>query len=128
MLLKNTEEFPISSDYTSENFSVKTATVDNKAVTMVSSDDVSVLICYDPVSDFSLFPQNFQSADVIITRADYPQGTENFGSELVVVNAENMRGKLISDELDSQGITAVATAENGTLTIKADNGFISAYR
>lgn len=128
LLLKNAQTYSLSSDYVSDNFSVKTATAEDKSVTMIISEDVSVLVCYDPIEDFSLFPQNFQSADIIITRGDYPKGIEKFGSDLVVLNAENMRGKIIADELNSQGITAVATAENGSITLKADNGFISAHR
>lgn len=128
LLLKEAEEMPISADYLSDNFTVESETVDGKTVTKISSEDASVLVCYDPIKDFSLFPQNFQSADVIITRGDYPEGVEYFGSDLVIINAENMRGKIIADELVSQGITAVATAENGSISVKADSGFISAHR
>ena len=128
LLLGDTEVYPISSEYSTENFTVTTKSVDGKTATMVYSADVSILVCYDPIENHSLFPQNFQSADIIITRGDYPENIENFGADLVVINAENVRGKLISDELNAKGITAVATAGNGNITVKADDGYISAYR
>ena len=49
-------------------------------------------------------------------------------TSLVVINAENTRGKLISDELNANGITAVSTAGNGNITVKVDDGYITAYR
>ena len=128
LLLKETEMRSVSSEYSTENFVVTTKSAGDKSVTSVRSADASILICYDPIEDYALFPQDFRSADVIITRADYPKNIENFGADLVVINAENTRGKLISDELNANGITAVSTAGNGNIIVKADDGYITAYR
>lgn len=128
LLAKDIGLHPISSEYSTENFFVITKSAGDKFITAVHSADVSILICYDPIEDYSLFPQDFQSADIIITRGDYPENIKNFGTDLVVINTENIRGKLISDELNAKGITAVATAGNGNITVKADDGYISACR
>ncbi len=128
LLVKNSEIHSTGSEYSTENFIVRTETAGGKIATMVYSADASILICYDPIEYYSLFPQNFQSADIIITRGDYPENIENFGADFVIINAENVRGKLISDELNAEGIMAVSTAGNGNITVKADDGYISAYR
>lgn len=128
MLLTNSEILGLGSEYSSEKFTVKGSEVGSSFCTLVKSDDVSVLICFGPIENYSLFPEDFRFADVIITRGDYPKEIEKFGSRLVVLNAENTRGKLISDELNAMGITAAATAGNGSIIIKADEGCISAFR
>lgn len=128
LLLGDSEKFGLESEYLSENFTVKNASVGSKACTMVKNDDVSVLICYDPSADYSVFPEDFCSADVIIARGDYPQGIENFGSRFVVINAEETRGRAVAYELRSMGIDAAATGGNGNIIVEADNGIVSAYR
>lgn len=128
LLLKSSEKFGLFSEYGSKNFTVNSTKIGENYCTLIKNNDVSVLICFGPIENYSLFPQDFRSADVIITRGDYPKGIENFGARLVVLNCEETRGRLISNELNSMGINATATAENGDIIIKADDGFVSAYR
>lgn len=92
------------------------------------NDDVSALICFDPIADFSVFPDEIKSADVIVTRNDYPRNIESRNCKLLVVNSENKRGIMIQNELSQAGVNCVATGGCGNILIRAEDGFVSANR
>ena len=94
----------------------------------IKTSDMSALVCFDAVSDYSVLPENIRNADVIITRNDYPRNIDNNNCRLVVVNSENSRGLIIQDELSKLGIKCVATAGCGDILIRGENGFVSANR
>lgn len=128
LLLKNTEKAGLTDVFNSENFSVKYIKHQNKYCSFVKTKDISLLICFDPIDKISSLPEEFCSADVMITRNDYPDGTENSGYGFVVINAENERGIVLQNELSSRGVRCAATAGCGNIIIKAENGVISAFR
>lgn len=118
--------YDVNSDYNSKNFSV--STTDDGSATLIKTEDAVILVCYGPIYDFTSLPNEFIKADIMIFRGDYPESIADYESDFVIMNAENFRGKIISDELNSMGIKAASTAGNGNITVKADDGFISAYR
>lgn len=128
LLLNKTEKHSFGKDFKTENLSVKFEKTQSNCSVLIKNNDVTALILFDPIADFSLLSEDFRSADVIITRNDYPQGTENFGWKLAVINAENSRGVLLQKELSDLGLRCAATAGGGDIIIKADSGFVSAYR
>ena len=112
----------------SEKFSVKSCNINNNYCVLLKNQDVCALICFDPVLDVSDLPEEFRHADVIISRNDYPRGIEKTGCSLAVINAGNKRGVTIQNELKSVGINCAATGGCGGVTVRADGGFVSAYR
>ena len=76
---------------------------------------------------FSYLSYGFKNY-IMIFRGDYPESIVDYNCDFVIMNAENYRGKIISDELNSMGIKAASTAGNGNIAVKADDGFVSVYR
>lgn len=128
LLLNSTEKHTIGNDFETESFSVKFEKTQSNYSVLIKNDDVSALILFDPIADSSSLSEDFCSADVIITRNDYPAGIESSGCKLAVINAENSRGVLLQKELSDLGLRCAATAGGGDIIIKADSGFVSAYR
>ncbi len=128
LLLNNTEKHAFGTDFETENFSVKFEKTENGHAVLIENSDMSALILFDPIADISLLSERFRSADIIITRNDYPTGLEGSGCALAVINAENSRGVLLQKELSDSGLRCAATAGGGDIIIKADSGFVSAYR
>ncbi len=128
LLLKSTEEIGWDNALSSKKFIVKTLKFENKYCAYIKSQDISLLICFDPFDDISSLPKEFLTADIIITRNDYPAGIEGLGCDFVVINAENERGVLLQKELLNLGVNCAATAECGNIIIKADDGIISTFR
>ena len=128
LLLNNTEKHVFGNDFETENFSVKFVETQNSYAVSVENNDISALVLFDPIADFSSLPERFRSADIIITRGDYPSGLEGSGCRLAVINAENQRGVLLQKELSDLGLRCVATADCGDIIIKADSGILSANR
>lgn len=128
LLLNKTEKHSVGNDFETESFSVKFEKTQNSHSVLIENNDISALILFDPIADFSLLSEDFRSADVIITRNDYPSGLESSGCRLAVINAENSRGVLLQKELSDSGLRCAATAGGGDIIIKADSGFVSAYR
>lgn len=128
LLLNNSEKYDLNEMEYNGIFTVRSASVNNRSCVYLRTDDISVLICFDPIPDISAFPEEFCKADVVITRGDYPVGIEGLSCKLVVINAENSRGILIQEELSEMGMNCAATAGCGDIIIKAEDGFVSAYR
>ena len=127
---------PILNDYFNDfnteisfdNLDISCFSENKKSFAFIKSEDVSVLLMFDPISDFEFVPEKYTDADVVIMRNDYPCGIENTDASFVVINADNTRGAILQDELNKLGLKAVATAGCGDIIIKADDGNISAYR
>lgn len=128
LLLNNTEKHAFGTDFETENFFVKFEKAENGYAVLIENSDMSALILFDPIADISLLSERFRSADIIITRSDYPTGLESSGCRLAVINAENQRGVLLQKELSDSGLRCAATAGGGDIIIKADSGFVSVYR
>lgn len=94
----------------------------------LENSDVSALICFNPVFDFSVLPDEIKSADVIISRNDYPCNLETESCKILVINSENNRGVMIQNELSQAGVNCVATGGCGNVLIRAENAYISVNR
>ena len=127
-LMKNREKYPFNNKSENYGFDIHCHTVNDKSFASVRNEDADILILFDHVSDISFIPDEFRYADVIITRNDYPTGIEFIGSDIVVINSDNKRGVLLQKELSEKNINCVATAGCGDIIIKADDGYITAYR
>ncbi len=128
MLLSETEVLDNSGLYRNENINLESATVDGCYSVYLENDDLSALICFESAFDFSLLPEKFRNADVIILRSDYPDNFRCISCKLVVINSENSRGILLQNEMKKHGINCVATADCGNVIIRGENGYISASR
>lgn len=125
LLLENSEKVNFDEISESENFIFKT---DGENCLYIRSEDMSVLICFNPCFDYSVLPYEFRMADVIISRNDYPDNIETDNCRLIVINSENARGLLVQKELLSRGIKGVATGGCGNILIRGENGYISVNR
>ncbi len=92
------------------------------------ADGVSVLVCSSPYIDISELPEEFQTADFLVSRGDLPQNYENISPDYTVINAEALRGGLIETELCRRGISCASTAEKGNVTLRCRNGYFCAER
>lgn len=128
LLLNGTEKTAFGSDFEVGGASVSFEETANGYAVLIENNDVSALILFDPIADFSSLSEKFRSADTVITRGDYPTGLEVSGCALAVINAENQRGVLLQKELSYIGLRCVATAGCGDIIIKADGGILSANR
>lgn len=128
LLLGRIETYPFDKPVFSDNIEIRSVNAENSCCVLAKTQDISVLICFDPVKSLSALPEEFQSADLLITRSDYPIDLADHGVSYTVINAENSRGILLQNELASKGIKSVSTAECGDIIIRADNGDISIYR
>ena len=128
LLLNGAEKRVFGSDFAVGDISVSFEKTHGGYAVLAESDDVSALVLFDPIAEFSSLSEKFRAADMIITRGDYPPGLDNSGCTLAVINAENQRGVLLQKELSDSGLRCVATAGCGDIIIKADSGILSAYR
>ena len=125
LLLSRTEILDFEDLYISESIRAESLVVDGSACVILENEDLSALICFDPVFDMAEIRGGY---DVIITRNDYPVGTENSGCRLAVINCENARGILLQNELYQKGINCAATGGDGNIIIRAEDGFVSIKR
>lgn len=128
LLLGGTEKSVFGSDFEVGNISVNFEKTQNGHAVLIGNNDVSALVLFDPIADFSSLSEKFRAADMIITRSDYPSGLDGMECALAVINAENQRGVLLQKELSDLGLRCVATAGCGDIIIKADSGILSVNR
>ncbi len=67
-------------------------------------------------------------SDLLITRMSLPKKAEFPNLVYTVIQADNERGYALQDEMASSGANAVATAENGTVLIRARKGRMNLER
>ncbi len=128
LLLNRSELCSITEPLQTDNFNIIHVSCAGADCFYFESSDMTALICFDSVFDYSLLHDEFKNADIIITRNDYPKNIENKNCKLVVLNAENLRGVLIQNELNELGARCVATAGCGNILIRSENGYVSANR
>lgn len=128
LLLNKSELYEFGSGFESDNFRFDFISAGNSRCVYFETHDMSALVCFDPVFDYSALPEKFRNADVIITRNDYPDNIENSNCKLIVINSENERGLILQDELSDCGVRCVATAGCGDILIRGENGYVSANR
>ena len=102
--------------------------IGNSLCSAVETPDATALICYDPVENFALIPPEYSDVDLLVVRGDYPLSAEKGGYDFIALNAENFRGVLIQNELESKGINCAATAECGDIIICFKSGKVRAFR
>ena len=111
------------------NIRVETFAVSDKInCSLVETNDGSFLICDCPDFDFSLLPEKFREASVIISRSDYPENISSDCIKALVICSENARGVAIQNELKEAGVNAYATAQCGNIIVRAKNNSILAER
>ncbi len=122
LLLCDTEMHSFEQTYKSENFTVTAYNTDSGCAAHIKTDDITILACFDAMTDFSLLPREARNADVLIFRGDYPQNIAEYGFDAVAVSATNQRGIAIVNELKALGINAVATAGCGSIELRFQDG------
>lgn len=128
LLLNRTNAVEITNHFNTENFEFDFYSFNDNDCLYMKSSDMSALVIFDPMIDYSDIPDDFKNADVIIARNDYPKNILNYECKLLVVNSENKRGVIIQDELSESDVRCVATAGCGDILIRGENGYVSANR
>lgn len=123
LLLANTEKHSFEQTYASHNFTVRTYKTKSGSAAYIKTEDVTLLVCFDPSADIDSLPEEARRASVLVTRSDYPENISRYGFEYVVVNAGNARGVAISNELKALGIKSAATAKCGSIQIRSRKGY-----
>lgn len=116
LLLGGAVKSPFEGNFKSANFTVQTCRTAGGCAAYIETEDISILVCLDPLVDTSSLPQ----ADVLVTRSDYTDAVSGFG--IVAVSADNRRGVAVDGELRAMGVNSAATAGCGSLEIYARKG------
>lgn len=117
----NADLIDINGIYIRKNFKAYGIQDDSEPCIIIETNDITAAVCAHPLS-------NAPQADILITRSDYPENAVDNGYDFTVICAGNYRGVIIQNELINRGLRASATAGNGNIIIRAENGKISSYR
>ncbi len=127
-LINEAEGIPLSRELITDELSVKTYTENNMCVSLIKTDDISILICYNPIDSLSSLPDDMKNFDIIISRGDYPGDITSGSPKAAIISCANRRGMLIQRELGELGVYGAVTAGCGNIVAKADGQDISIYR
>lgn len=122
LLLHDTQAYPFGQTYKSEKFTVTAYNTDSGYAAFIKTDDITLLVCFDAMADYSSLPSEARNADILIFRGDYPRSIGEYGFDTVGVSASNQRGIAIVNELKALGINAVATAGCGSIELRFQDG------
>ncbi|MBR2868151.1 MAG: ComEC/Rec2 family competence protein [Clostridia bacterium] len=128
LLLDRSKINGLTGNFESDTFRVDFHNVNGKCFLLVETDDVSALVCSFPGETLADLPEKFRYADIVISRSDYPADITDYPVKLSVVCADNRRGMLVCNELESKGLFCASTAGCGDLMITAENGAVSIRR
>lgn len=124
LLLTNSEKYAFSELSSTKNITAKSVKIGDIGCVLVKTDDVSVLVCFDPAFRYDKLPEGFRNTDIIISRANFPIDTKVNNDSILVLSAEEKRADIISTAINRQGIKCYATGGEN-LIIRALNGSIS---
>ncbi len=111
-----------------KNISAKSLNINNNYCVYVRTEDVSVLICFEPVFDFSLLPSEFKNADLIISKGNFPKSETGYNSANLVLISEKERAEYLRKSYLEKGMDMIYTGGEGDLIIRAENGCINIER
>lgn len=124
LLLENCEKHPFSSLSSTKNITAESVKIGDISCVAVKTDDVSVLVCFDPVFRYESLPEHFKDTDIIISRASFPAGIKTDTESVLVLSAEKNRADIISENCIRQGVECYATGGKN-IVIRALDGSIS---
>ncbi len=128
LMTSKTKKYNLDKLNLHENISVKSEDISNNYCVYVCTEDVSVLICFDPVFDFSLLPSEFQNADLIISKGNFPKSETGYNSADLVLISEKERAEYIRKSYLEKGLDMIYTGGEGDIIIRAENGCINIER
>lgn len=111
LLLEGRKIYEFSQEYESENFIVKPYIFDNNYCVIIENDDICAAVCFDSRIDASVV----SSADVIVSRGEYPFRIENYSFKYAVLNTDG------GIELLPENVVGPGTVSGGVCII-ADGG------
>lgn len=127
LLLDSSEKSDFLSASGTANIFVKTYKFNNNYCAYIETDDISLVVCLDPVSGFSALPPEFSQADAVVSRNNLPVSDDTFSGRLYVLSAEKGRADKVMNMLEGSG-NVVSTAGEGNIVIRAENGKMSVER
>jgi len=123
-LLENSEKHSFSELSSTGNIVSESVKIGDVGCVLVKTDDVSALVCFDPVFRYESLPESFKNTDIIISRADFPAEIKGGTDSVLVLSAEEKRADIISENYIRQGVDCYATGGKN-IVIRALNGSIS---
>lgn len=124
LLLHNKEKGSFLSLSGSENIHAESVNVDGCYCVLAKTEDISALICFDPTFDYFDLPDEFKNTDVIISRSNFPAGSQNNKNMIYVLSAEDIRAQSVRKILIQNGIRSAAT-DSGSVVLRAKDGDVS---
>lgn len=124
LLLYGSEKGGFSDLSGTENIYARGAVVNGCCCVYAQTDDLSILVCFDPSFDFGSLPEHFRNTDVIISRGNFPSGCEYDSGRLYVLLSEGVRADLIKEKLISEGVRCVTTG-GGDVVVRAESSNVS---
>ena len=112
----------LDEEYSSQDVAMRFHGVDGETAVLVETKNTSLLILPYPATDFSLLPQDFADAELLVCLSKYPANLAERSFDLAVICANNQKGVAAQNELVNQGVNAIATGGCGDIVIKASKG------
>ena len=124
LLLDGSERHTFSDFSSTENITAESLKSGGSACVVIKTDDVSALVCFDPVFRYEKLPDNFKNTDIVISRSNLPADVKNGNCSALILSAEENRGNIISQNFNRQGVACFATGGED-IVIRALDGSIS---
>ncbi len=126
LLLFGSEKHSFTDTYNSENIFVKSFNCNNYCCTYLKTDDISVVVCFDPSFDYSVLPDVIRDADVVISRSNFPFNTFDCTDSVYVLNAEEARADNAKKRFGEGRL--FVTGGEGNVVLRAYNGKLKVER
>lgn len=126
LMLSKTQKNTFLSLDDSEKIHSQSCIVSGNYCVLAETEDISALICFGSVFDYSALPQSFKNTDVIISYGNMPRGINELSCSYAVLVSEGDRVNYIGNMLENKGISCVSTnGESKDLVICANDKNIS---
>ncbi len=126
LLLNQSENRVFTDTYIAENIFVKSYNFDNYYCTYIKTDDISAVVCFDPLFDYSLMPEALRDADIVISRSNFPLNVFENTDSVYVLNAEETRAENAKKKFGENRF--FVTGGEGDIVLRAVNGNLKVER
>lgn len=128
LLLSRSEKYVFTDTYNTENISVKPYKFNNNYCIYFKTNDISAVVCFDPSFDYSLVPDDFGKADIIISRSNFPIGVFERSDSVYVLSADKIRAENALERFGDNKLRFIVTGGEGNVVLRAIDGNLKVER
>jgi len=96
--------------------------------TFLNIGGTTVLCIFNPGCETEGIPENFKKSNILICRAQPPEGLDTSSFDAVVISAEAEKSSQILNSTEMSSVNAYATAQSGNIEIKTSGNSIFSIR